>query len=445
MLKSRNPKYYFIKRVLILLILPFSTFAQHNNLVIYGRIVNEQNTPVANANIVDNTGSYGCSSDANGIFNLKIDTEIQSLIISHLGYKTQIININTDKYKKDSSYFLIIMKKKSVRLKEVEVVGENTTLAYKNKELWVFDYEITKDGIYILTSKSNFGKKTVLFLSFSGDTIAYGAVNKQFNKFYKDSFDNILLFGNDSVYQLETENEKVNFLYPCMVDNINPVFFSVIGYINSCFIQQEYSNFNQTVSYFYINKNTKKKKTLISVSNKEKAEINRNYYYGQIAKANGLIKTGDISTTEELDYLRKLINDDMYFKLIMTKPVYNPLKIIGNQVVLFDFEDDKIVIYDSAFKLIRTVPVTFHKSEYWDNAIYIDQTNHKCFGRFTKQGIVTLKQIDLTTGKTEGEVVLQHIYPKKIRINDDNVYYLYHEMSEGSRNKQYLYKYIMKR
>ena len=135
----------------------------------------------------------------------------------------------------------------------------------------------------------------------------------------------------------------------------------------------------------------------------------------------------------------------MYFKLIMTKPVYNPLKIIGNQVVLFDFEDDKIVIYDSAFKLIRTVPVTFHKSEYWDNTIYIDQTNHKCFGRFIKQGIVTLKQIDLTTGKTEGEVVLQHIYPKKIRINDDNVYYLYHELSEGSRNKQYLYKYIMKR
>ena len=157
MLKYQVLINYFIKRVLILLILPFSTFAQHNNLVIYGRIVNEQDTPVESANIVDNTGKHGCTSNTNGFFYLKINTEIRSLIASHLGYKTQIININKDVYKKDSSCLLIIMKKKPVRLKEVEIVGKNTRLAYKNKALWVFDYEITKDGIYVLTGKNNFG------------------------------------------------------------------------------------------------------------------------------------------------------------------------------------------------------------------------------------------------------------------------------------------------
>ncbi len=435
------------KKILCFMFFYISCFihAQTGHLTITGRIVNIKGNPIVNANIVDNTGNFGCISDSSGFFYLKVYTKIKTLFISHIGYETTTININDNIYKKDSCSFLIKLKPKITKLNEVEINGNNTEIAYKNKNIWVIDYELTKQGIFILTSKNIYNNKNLILLNYSGDTIAFKVINKKINKIYKDIFSNILLLSPDSVYQAFLYEKDIRLIYPKSIEKINNEFLSIIGSTQQFFIQRKYSDFNQTINYFYIDKKTRTKHFLIRISNDKKAQANKNYVFDKLKSKTNLSKTiSDFNNTDELEQVRKNIDDDLFFKLILSKPIYDPLKIIDNEILVFDFEDDKLLFYNKELKLKRKLFIDFHKSKYWDNKVLIDPPLKNCYTKFIHSGIVTLKEIDLSTGKVIKEIKLEHPFPQKIRINNNIVYYMYYDISKEMNNKRYLFKYTIK-
>ncbi len=82
------------------------------------------------------------------------------------------------------------------------------------------------------------------------------------------------------------------------------------------------------------------------------------------------------------------------------------------------------------------------KREGWDKNIIMDQATGRCYAQFTTDGIVTLKEIDLESGKVKREIRLtDHSFPQNIQVYNGDVYYLYLDKRRVvDKDKRSLYK-----
>ena len=121
--------------VLFLLAASFETFAQ---LSVQGHVIDgETNTPLPGANVFIANSTYGVSTDADGAFIIKgLRAAHYQLVISFIGYGTQVIDITPDK----PAAYRIILRPSAKTLKEVVVHGRK-----KSRAEWIANYNIFKE------------------------------------------------------------------------------------------------------------------------------------------------------------------------------------------------------------------------------------------------------------------------------------------------------------
>ncbi|MBV8388551.1 MAG: SusC/RagA family TonB-linked outer membrane protein [Mucilaginibacter sp.] len=108
---------------LIMVIFPFSLFAQ--NRTVTGTVTAVNNTPIPGATITVKSTTQATTTDANGKFSIHV-SDNAVLIVSIIGYKTQ--NVNTA----GSTTLNIKLEEDVSRLDEVVVTGLATTVKRKN-------------------------------------------------------------------------------------------------------------------------------------------------------------------------------------------------------------------------------------------------------------------------------------------------------------------------
>ncbi|GAA4809759.1 TonB-dependent receptor [Litoribaculum gwangyangense] len=84
---------------------------------ISGKVVDQNNQPLPGANILEKGTSYGTQTDFDGAFNLNLNNQNATLIVSYIGYKTQEVSVNGQ-----SSIDIILIEDASA-LDEIVVVG----------------------------------------------------------------------------------------------------------------------------------------------------------------------------------------------------------------------------------------------------------------------------------------------------------------------------------
>ena len=107
-----------IKILYLILIFPAILFAQ--NIDITGTIIDEDANPLPGASILIEGSTVGASSDFDGNFNLSINGNTKTLVVSFIGYKTKKVSIT------DSKNYNIQLDVDSNNLDEVVVVGYGT-------------------------------------------------------------------------------------------------------------------------------------------------------------------------------------------------------------------------------------------------------------------------------------------------------------------------------
>ena len=65
------------------------------NRTISGKVTDAQGNGVANASVAVKGGTVGTTTDINGSFNLSVPPNVQSLVISSIGFQTQEITIGS--------------------------------------------------------------------------------------------------------------------------------------------------------------------------------------------------------------------------------------------------------------------------------------------------------------------------------------------------------------
>ena len=83
------------------------SFAQMEDRIILGKVVDGQNlAPLPNANVAFVNSDVGTSTDIKGNFTLKNSINANKLIISYVGYKSAIINLDSIIYNQENVFAL---------------------------------------------------------------------------------------------------------------------------------------------------------------------------------------------------------------------------------------------------------------------------------------------------------------------------------------------------
>ncbi|MBQ6084107.1 MAG: hypothetical protein IJK92_07135 [Bacteroidales bacterium] len=467
------------------LLLIYSIFVPFVLLVLLSDRVSAQNSNVLNINVIvsDSTGKalkdvaiYNSKQNLIGITNNFGKTIVSArygdvIVFSHISYEQIRLMISDGNIfdKKDNECgMLVVMNEKTNILPEAEIVENVPHLAYSNKQVWVSDYIVNNSGMYLIIDSNS--EHSLIFLSHEQDTLAKAKINKKFDYLYEDAFGNIHLLSKDTVYQTYYDGEKLNMLYPADIQTFKQKLMPVQVITDSLLVLQRYASMWQEILYISVNRNNKETKVLADCYGSTR-EWGRTYYRDM--KKDGIIDAIQNENPMFPDIMEMLgiekentFGDDAIENTFVDfessqraryrlQPIFSPITFFNDTIYVFDLEKDKLIKFTENGTFVKDIDISFHRTTYrkdsrigntWDRNIIVDKALGKCYAQFSKDGHVTLKEIDLQTGTTKNTIELNHhVFPENIQIHNGIVYYKFIDVRQTvGRDCRSLYKMQLK-
>lgn len=433
--------------VLFFILLSFSLFAQTVDkvFVVEALVCDSTGAAIRDVAVYDANNDLRSITDRDGI--ARIATRMgETLYLSHLSYKTKSILIE-DKSLMDSKdgrkAIVVVMQHKTNTLAEVTVTENAPHLAYANKKVWVIDYKVLHDGIYMVAGNGT--DYCLLHLGFEQDTISRKPVSSKFQELYSDAFSNLQLISSDSVYQVYCDGRELHLLYGNSIETFRQKLEPIKLLTDSIMVLQQYANMQQQLLYLKVNRNNKQVSVMADLKGNA-LEMAQNARMDAIRDQR---IDRMIAESEEAGERKLMINNAI--NRIMFKPIYCPALYIGDTIYVFDFENDHLLKYDGRGNQVGSCGMAFHRTGYyknlsinnpWDKKLIVDEATKRCYAQFSTDGIVTLKEIDLGNGMVKREIRLtDHYFPQNIQVYNGEVYYMFLDTRQtNGRNKRSLYK-----
>lgn len=128
----------------------------------------------------------------------------------------------------------------------------------------------------------------------------------------------------------------------------------------------------------------------------------------------------------------------LFYNQIAT-PVYSPVFLKNDTVVLFDFQENKIAFLNQSGVVLKQVPLDKDQFGTLRNfEILCDRPAQKFYIRMRDAGRSYLRSIDIYSGKITSTLKLEKIFAKNIQVVNNKLYYLVRE--KGWDDTQYLYR-----
>ena len=462
--------------VLFFILLSSSLFAQTEGkvFIVEALVCDSTGAAIRDVAVYDANNDLRSVTDRDGI--ARIATRMgETLYLSHLSYKTKSIQIE-DKSLMDSEdgrkAMVVVMKRKTNTLAEVTVTENAPHLAYANKKVWVIDYKVQHDGIYMVAGNGT--DYCLLHLGFEQDTISRKPIAPKFQELYSDAFGNLQLISSDSVYQAYCDGRELHLLYGNSIETFRQRLEPIKLLTDSIMILQQYANMQQQLVYLKMNRNNKQVGVMADLRG-EAMEMAENVRMDAIrdqridrmiaeseessqsegrpvrAGASSIQRMERNSNWDEIEMEERRRMMSNAFNRIMFKPIYCPALYIGDTIYVFDFENDLLLKYDGRGNQVDSCGMAFHRTGYyknlsinnpWDKKLIVDEATNQCYAQFSTDGIVTLKEIDLGNGKVKREIrLIDHYFPQNIQVYNGEVYYMFLDSRQtNGRDRRSLYK-----
>ena len=124
-MKSNVPIPFTLRQILSLALLLLVSTVMAQNLTLKGRVIDTSSEPVIGANVLVEGTTNGTITDFDGFFTLQDVPKKANIVVSFIGYKTQIITLKGEKELK------VILKDDTELIDEVVVIGYGTTSTRK--------------------------------------------------------------------------------------------------------------------------------------------------------------------------------------------------------------------------------------------------------------------------------------------------------------------------
>jgi len=417
-------KYIFVSFLSV-----FFSFSLFSQQTLCGKVVNQKGEALYPANIKDKNSTAGTSTENDGSFciNIKARGEIR---ISFIGYETLTIKINPS----DTSSIIfktIVLNAKSFSLPELEVNASQLITVTKEKNIWVRDYEFMGSNILTLSVKENERKLSLITLddSLIWETNVSGGMFRC-TKFYKDFLSNTYLLSDDSAFQITNKDNDIYFFPGVAIADFKKMIVPSLAMCDHQIVYRVYGPHNKSVYYFLVQDG--KEKLLFSTKDAV-SEMYCNDIYNSVQTDPFAVKYEGNMRMSPGFFI------DFYEK-IMAQPIEIHLIKIEDHIYIFDHFGAKMQVYDCDADLLSTKILDYPKRKDIVAKQILPAKNHKdVFAVFNNDGLYSIRQIDLETGKLKGsETKINYPFVEKMNVVHNQVYFLYKKNKDDA--KKILYK-----
>ena len=363
------------------------------------------NQALPQVNITVKGSNTGTISNQSGFFRLKIDHSPADVLFSSVGFSSEEISLSTAR----NAVYHVFMSPQITELEAVTVYANKIKNLVKDEPLFVSDYEFHGDDLLLFAYRyKKVSKAELILINNDGDTITSKAVS-QAERFYRDCLNNLHLITRNYAFQLFIDSNQIFMLYPTPLYEFHQNMDPLVASLDDKFFLHQYYYRNQVLQYYFFN------------------TIDSTFH--------------DLRVIEDVKTLRMLYDNDRWGNfgyvnefhkrfedLFFADPIYAPLLITHDSLVILNFVDGQIEYYNNKGALLYDIPIAFQKENNWKEKVYLDEVSGKIYTLFRKNGISTLKEISLKTGKLVNSIEIPNfIFVDNIKIRDNVVYFLYKE------------------
>jgi len=414
----------------------FWNFVLAQNISFEGNVIDAYTEkPIPNVNVKVLNKNIGTLTNAKGFFKLISKDKTVKLQFTHISYNKKIAVFNINNVLSDSSV-VIKMTPKAYTLQEIDINDKKFETVYSNHEKSILDYEIYHNRIFLIVKDySDFSIKLFSIDINLKDTIQIKTPDVP-KRFFEDIYENInMISKNDSAYQMVTSGNKIVFYKPIPYDTLlykNNLYKFKID--DKYFFSEFENNLMDKLKYGYITKDNNPK-YFYTIYDDDKI----NYYYLE------MIFLGIIPHTPP-DKRREIVtknynNPALYFD---RKFMYNNIQVLffklKDKIYIIDNVNYKLAKFDKNGNKLYEKSLNFSQKDslrvnalaeqkgghIWKNRVIINTDDSTNVFLPIRIGIKTnLFALNLNSGLLEYIKTLPHIFPKKIRITDGKIYYLY--------------------
>ena len=359
---------------------------------------------------------------------------------SHPMYETTYKKINFTTLQKDTleiKVFLSRIKEKLTGEVRVTAPGIPDTV-FNSTEFHVADYSILDNGDFVLLAyPKRSGKQNSLFL-YDGLTIKSKVIIPDEARYLvKDFRGNIHVVCNENVFSIQLQSNQISlsnvhkeyyftYIAPIVDSATNRLFFTNIN--------NDYPAFD----YFTVDLTDSTYRRLMHIEDKLMMELYRSEYKWVDVRTRLWAKQKELETGIDAQIW---VGANYFTQSIYYKMPYAPLLKIRDTLYVFDFQLDRMTVFDQKGDSIRSVPLFFHyhrEKTGWKKTVFSDPEKATVYTIFEKDGISYLGRINLNNGKIAQKYMLKNKYVDLIKVHGGFVYYIYRPFE--SIQKRFLYR-----
>jgi len=358
-------------------------------------------------------------SNISGNFKLSSKKSEPILVVRKLGYETLTIQLDSSL----KSPLLINLKTQSKDLSEVVVSANKPTTRLVDNTFYVSDYQFTPHGI-ILLGDINEVQYLRLISREEGKVLNSCKLTRhEYRSIFKDCLGNIHAISDFSSTQIYIDNAKIgllddirlslfdSLLRPCILDKENNFYFE------NCY------NEGQTKKVFAINKTTKQQYDFGTYSND--AMIVMIADERRQSGGSGKNEMEDL-TADELRDMRRKEDRRNFFNTIIATKAYIPVFACSDTMYIFNHPNNLIHGYSlKSNDALQIKTMEYNHFKHWKPMVIFDEAANKFYTTYLNDGIITIGEINMATGKINKRFTIKHTFPKNIKIDNGIVYYLY--------------------
>ncbi|MCW3102286.1 MAG: hypothetical protein JWO09_726 [Bacteroidetes bacterium] len=306
----------------------------------------------------------------------------------------------------------------------------------------VADYEFYEDKLVLLTFTKSLSKPSVMLVDAAQKVLSAFELPYPAQKLYRDYLGYINVIGEEHVFRVQIDNNRIS-LAALPVDEFNAKITPCIDTIEKDIYFSNYSKDYPEFTYYAFNMADSSLHPFKTVTDQEQLkEYNMEYYF---LKPKERLYARKVAAEYHVDKHRVAAVMSGLTSSIFYTPLYAPLFIIHDTVVVFDHYSNAILSYNKKYEQIDSVSIDYHHPKSWrewKHEIIVDKDNQKVYALYQKNGFYYLKQIDRKTGKVIGSFKLLNQYVEHIKVKNDYVYYVYRPFE--SLQEQFIYKELIR-
>lgn len=430
--------------IYILSLLTFSGFSQ-KTYTISGKVTDPNNYPVKDAVVsMASSPSNYVRTDSNGEYKLThYYSSPTSLMVNHVSFAQSRTKIDKNLIKSAVNNKIIVNVRMSYKtLEQVVIKGKRVPDTVFGSELTsVADYEFAGDYMVLLSYNKSLRKEAYLQLTSKRNTLVTTFKTPPNPvRLFKDFENRIYLITQTRVYLINVVQSEFR-LRPVDLKFFSEFTSKIIDTVNQHFL---YSDFNASYPAFHYYSQPfqdSSGKKIHKVENKFMMDLYRAEYKYAPQKQKLWAFRQELRTGIDKEIW---IGASNFTQSLYYEPLYAPLFINNDTVLIFDHYSDYLIKLDLDFNKLDSVPINYHKSKqkkYWEQPLLKDKEEKKLYGLFLKDGYYYLRPINLNDGSTLISFKLRYKYVENVKVENGYVYYIYRPFE--SSQKKFLYREII--